>query len=59
MQHSLGNWLRQTQSVVKEHEKTEFIRVITPDNYCPDELNKLNNYNTITVDEFKKQFVLS
>ena len=53
-----GNWLRQTQSVVKEHEKTEFIRVITPDNYCPDELNKLNNYNTITVEEFKKQFVL-
>jgi hypothetical protein len=53
-----GNWLRQTVSVVKAHKETEFIRVITPDNYCPDELNKLENYSTITVDEFKKQFVL-
>lgn len=53
-----GNWLRQTVSVVKEHTETEFIRVISPDNYCPEELNKLENYKTITVDEFKKQFVL-
>ena len=53
-----GNWLRQTASVVKEHEKTEFIRVIAPDNYCPEELNKLGNYSTITIEEFKNQFVL-
>ena len=54
-----GNWLRQTTSVVKEHEKTEFVRVIAPDNYCPEELNKLENYNTITVQEFKNRFVLA
>tara|TARA_Y100000385_G_C12959923_1_gene579318 strand:+ start:68 stop:826 length:759 start_codon:yes stop_codon:yes gene_type:complete len=54
-----GNWLRQTQSVIKEHEKTQFIRVIAPDNYCPEELNKLDNYSTITVDELKNQYVLT
>lgn len=54
-----GNWLRQTVSVVKEHEKTEYIRVITSDNYCPEELNKLVNYKTIHLEEFKKMFVLS
>jgi len=53
-----GNWLRQTVSVVKEHTETQFIRVIAPDNYCPEELNKLVNYSTITVEEFKNQFVL-
>lgn len=53
-----GNWLRQTASVIKEHEKTEFVRVIAPDNYCPEELNKLENYNTITVQELKNRFVL-
>ena len=53
-----GNWLRQTIAVVKEHTESEFIRVIAPDNYCPEELNKLENYSTITVAEFKNQFVL-
>ena len=50
------NWLRQTV-VVKAHKEIQFIRVIAPDNYCPDELNKLENYST-TVDESQKQFVL-
>ncbi len=53
-----GNWLRQTVSVVKEHPETEFYRVIAPDNYCPDELNTLENYNTISIKEFKTRFVL-
>lgn len=53
-----GNWLRQTVSVVKEHQNTKFIRVIAPDNYCPEELNKLENYSTMHVADFKNQFVL-
>jgi hypothetical protein len=54
-----GNWLRQTASVLKDNPKIEFVRVIAPDNYCPNELNKFNNLTTITVEDFKKNFNLS
>jgi hypothetical protein len=54
-----GNWLRQTASVIKENPNIKFTRVIVQDNYCPAELNKFNNLNTITVEEFKQLFNLS
>lgn len=54
-----GNWLRQTASVVKDHSHIQYYRVITPDNYCPEELNKFNNLNTIFVEDFKKMFSIS
>lgn len=54
-----GNWLRQTASVIKEHPHIEYYRVIAPDNYCPEELNKFNNLNTIFVEDFKKMFKIS
>lgn len=54
-----GNWLRQTASVIKDHHTTQFVRVIAPDNYCPEELNKFNNFKTITVEDFKQNFNLS
>lgn len=53
-----GNWLRQTVTVIKEHEKIHFIRVIASDNYQPEELNKFNNFTTITLDIFKKTYSL-
>jgi hypothetical protein len=53
-----GNWLRQTASVIKENPQIRFYRVITSDNYCPEELNKFNNLKTIFVDDFKKMFNL-
>ena len=53
-----GNWLRQTASVIKENPQIQFYRVILPDNYCPEELNKFNNLKTIFVDDFKKMFNL-
>ena len=49
-----GNWLRQTKSVIQSHKKIQYVRVIAPDNYEPDELNKFSNFSTITVDTFKK-----
>jgi len=49
-----GNWLRQTKSVIKDHPKINYVRVIHPDNYKPEELNNFVNFNTITVDVFKK-----
>jgi hypothetical protein len=53
-----GNWLRQTKSVIAENPKINYFRVIAPDNYCPEELNKFRNYKTVTVDQFQKQFQL-
>lgn len=54
-----GNWLRQTVNVVKTHKDTTFYRVITPDNYVPEELNKFNNLKHIFVEDFQKMFNLS
>ena len=54
-----GNWLRQTVSVIKEHKNIQYVRVIAPDNYCPEQLNKFDNLTTITVDDFKKIHQLS
>lgn len=54
-----GNWLRQTASVVKENANTNYIRVIAPDNYKPEELNKFSNFSTWHVEDFQKFFSLS
>lgn len=51
-----GNWLRQTSQVIKENQKTQFYRVIAPDNYVPEELNRFVNLKNIFVDDFKKMF---
>jgi len=49
-----GNWLRQTKNVIQSHPKIHYIRVIAPDNYKPEELNKFDNFSTITVETFQK-----
>lgn len=54
-----GNWMRQTTSVIKENTNIEYRRVIAPDNYCPEELNKFNNLETIFIEDFQKMFNLS
>lgn len=51
-----GNWMRQTQNVIRENKNIQFVRVIASDNYCPPELNKIENYNTINIDDFRKKF---
>ena len=51
-----GNWLRQTASVIREHKDINYIRVIQPDNYCPDELNNFENYSTMYVETFRSLF---
>lgn len=51
-----GNWMRQTKSVIKENPKINFVRVIQPDNYDPDELNTFDNFSTIFVEDFIKMF---
>lgn len=54
-----GNWLRQTTNVIKEHKDIMYYRVIAPDNYVPEELNKFSNLKHIYVEDFKKMFTLS
>ena len=51
-----GNWMRQTKSVIKDNPQINFVRVIQPDNYNPEELNTFDNYSTIFVEDFKKIF---
>ena len=53
-----GNWLKQTVTVIQEHPKVNYTRVITKDNFCPEELNSLNNYSTMLVDDFKNIFTI-
>ena len=54
-----GNWMRQTRSVIKENPKINFVRVIHPDNYIPEELNKFENLEHISVEMFKKIYDLA
>jgi len=54
-----GNWMRQTSSVIKQNTNINYVRVITPDNYNPDELNNFRNYSVCSKDDFKKIFELS
>lgn len=54
-----GNWLRQTTTILRENPHKRYYRVITPDNYIPDELNKFSNLTHIFVEDFKKMFNLS
>jgi uncharacterized Rossmann fold enzyme len=54
-----GNWMRQTKTVIKSNSKINFVRVIQPDNYNPEELNTFDNYSTIFVEDFKKMFNIS
>jgi len=51
-----GNWMRQTKSVIKEHQEINYVRVIAPDNYNPEELNTFDNYTTMFVEDFQKMF---
>jgi len=54
-----GNWLRQTKQVIRDNKKTNFHRVIAPDNYQPIELNNFDNFSTIELGDFKKIFNFS
>ncbi len=54
-----GNWMRQTINVIKENTDIDYKRVIAPDNYSPEELNKFNNLETIFIEDFQKIFGFS
>ena len=52
-----GNWLGQTEKVIKEFKHIKFYRVIEPNAFRPDQLGAtLQNFSHITFDEFAKTF---
>jgi hypothetical protein len=52
-----GNWLNQTEKVIKEFKHTKFFRVITPDAYIPDKLGPtLPNLSHIHFTTFEQKF---
>lgn len=53
-----GNWLKQTRKIIQDNPNIHFYRVITADNYCPEELNRFDNFNTIRREDFVKIFDL-
>jgi hypothetical protein len=52
-----GNWLSQTEKVIKEFNKVKFYRVIENNGFIPDKLiSGHSNLQHITVDDFEKRF---
>lgn len=51
-----GNWLSQTEKVIKEFKNTKFFRVIEPGAFIPDKLGThLTNLSHITINEFSEK----
>jgi hypothetical protein len=52
-----GNWLSQTEKVIKEFKHTKFYRVIENDAFIPDKLGPaLQNLSHIRFDDFENKF---
>jgi hypothetical protein len=52
-----GNWLSQTEKVIKEFRHVRFFRVVEPGAFIPDKLGPiLPNLSHITFEEFQKTF---
>jgi hypothetical protein len=51
-----GNWVKQTCTILKQNPSTVFYRVILPDYFVPNELNRYSNLKHITVKDFKEMF---
>jgi hypothetical protein len=54
-----GNWLRQTEQVIKENQHIKYIRVIASDNFEPKQLNNFRNFKTIFIEDLARIFNLS
>ena len=50
-----GNWMRQTETVIKSNPEIQYTRVIQPDNFVPKQLNNFRNFSTETVKVFEKR----
>jgi len=48
-----GNWLRQTESVIRTNTDTQFLRVTNVGDFCPGQLNSYDNIRNIDYDELE------
>ncbi len=51
-----GNWLSQTERIIREWTKVNFYRVIEDDNFIPDRLEGMRNLQHITYTQFGDLF---
>ncbi len=52
-----GNWLSQTEKVIKEFQQIKFYRVIEPNGFIPDKLGaNHHNLSHITIEQFGHRF---
>jgi len=49
-----GNWLRQTENVVKSNPQIQYYRVTNIGDFCPTQLNNYDNIRNMDYEEFKK-----
>jgi len=50
-----GNWLRQTENVIKTHTHIEYFRVINKGDFCPAQLNNYTNVRNMEFEEFENR----
>jgi len=48
-----GNWLRQTESVIRTNTDIQFLRVTNVGDFCPGQLNSYDNIRNIDYDELE------
>ncbi len=51
-----GNWLNQTEKVIKEFRNIQFYRVIESKTFIPDKLQTIPNLQHITYQDFEQKF---
>lgn len=52
-----GNWLNQTERVIKDHKHIDFVRVIEPGSFIPDKFESIENLKHMEVQEFHDQYL--
>lgn len=51
-----GNWLKQTQTVIKDNPAVEYCRVVNQNSFDAVQLNKFHNYCETTIDHFIEKY---
>ena len=51
-----GNWLNQTEKIIREFKNIRFFRVVQPGDFIPDKLTNYKNLKHITYEEFNKLY---
>ena len=52
-----GNWLNQTERVIKEYKHIDFIRVIETGSFVPDKFENIDNLTHMDYQTFQEQYL--